>query len=80
MVLWIKDFVVLNLILFSWLVSMRGGKNAEGGGCLVIQLLTMRTVKSCRCEAHCGAKSYVFANNLKDLIHISCACQMTVIF
>lgn len=32
MVLWIKDFVVLNLILFSWMVSMRGGKNTEGGG------------------------------------------------
>lgn len=32
MVLWIRDFIVLNLILFSWLVSMRGGRNREGGG------------------------------------------------
>lgn len=70
MVLWIKDFVVLNLILFSWLVSMRGGKNREGEVCLEIQLLKMQIIKSCRCGAHYGAKSYVFAKNFKILFKL----------
>lgn len=63
---WIKDFIILNLILFSWLVSMRGGKIEKGEVCLVIQLLRMQIIKSCRCGDHYGAKSYVFASNLKD--------------
>lgn len=63
---WIKDFIILNLILFSWLVSMRGGKIEEGEVCLVIQLFRMQIIKSCRCGDQYGAKSYVFTSNLKD--------------
>lgn len=62
---WIKDFIILNLILFSWLVSTRGGK-IEKEVCLVIQLFRMQIIKSCRCGDHYGAKSYVFASSLKD--------------
>lgn len=79
MVLWIKDFIVLNLILFSWLASTRGGKNTEGREVwLVIQLFTMQAIKSCRCGAQCGAKAYVFANNFEDLIQVCCACRRHV--
>lgn len=56
MVLWIKDFMVLNLILFSWLVSMRDGKNKEGGGLPGDLVTYVQIIKSCRCGAHCGAK------------------------
>lgn len=67
---WIKDFIILNLILFSWLVSTRGGKIEKGEVCLVIQLLRMQIIKSCRCGDHYGAKSYVFASNLKDKLDV----------
>jgi len=33
----------------------------------------MQIIKSCRCRARYGAKSYVFMNNFKDSIQISCA-------
>lgn len=56
MVLWIKDFMVLNLIVFSWLLSMRGGKNKEGGGVPGDPFTYVQIIKSCRCGPHCGAK------------------------
>lgn len=53
-------------------------KIEKGEVCLVIHLLLMQIIKSCRCGTHYAAKSHVFADISKALIQVSCVCRSHV--